>query len=334
MSGAGDDTSATTRSMMAEVRTSDALVSNTNQSSIPPICNPLDAVRHFIKSGRLDFHGIPKSGRKKRKAEAFNGDTFTRLACQHYEKHKIPEKFRGLAEKASKIVHGGPTVVQINNVATFENVAFLICHQTNRLVSVRYPEQKLELLKRGFKEIHCNHFTGEDLTGLPAACELEVGAAGQLVSANGVPIEVTLPDMKKKGTLPAIHQEKNEKICSAIIRAFEEKVVVVESGRTRIFSPYYLWTEELRKSNGWVSGDTLWLKRCKTYWVCKIMLRGDYPGLDPTPESASDIKESMKQLEKRATERRSRLEVEGAIQHESSWFDLALQAYHYNSGRQ
>lgn len=322
----GDSTTAT-RSIIAEVRVDDPLLSNSNLSSNQVIHNPFDAVRQFVKCGRLNFHGnLGKSGRAKRKAE-FNGDTFARLASEHYEKHEIPKTFRKLAERSSRIVHSGPTVVQINNVATFSEVSFMICKRTNRLVSVRHPEQRVELLKRGFSEIHCDHFTGEGLDCLPEACEVEVEPV-QRLSENGVPVEVTLPVMDK-GKLPAMHQNKDEKICSAIIRAFEEKVVVFEGGSQRTYSPYHLWTDELRKSKGWLSRDTKWLKRCKIYWICKIMLRGDYPSIDPILKSAADITESTAQLEKRATDHRHLLEREGSVPRDMNWFDLALEAFSF-----
>ena len=262
--------------------------------------------KEWVERFKLARQWAWKPGGRK-DGKNFNVDTMTRESMEHnkkFEIYKHPVNTKHPVGGDECQVH---QKITIKKVATF-NENFFFCDPLSGIegdvFSVSSKEQAEEMERRGYKRFAVTHIM--DMGSLPylptrRASSVEQKETEDVVAMAG-PSELTLPR-----EIPFLFKADDSTTAEAIVHSFEVKVY--DAATRRAYSPYRLWSPEVRK------GVKMERSRLTKYFQCYYTIRELKKDVAP-----SAIKDGMNALAKLATRHFKQNETP------PDWYELAVSA--------
>jgi hypothetical protein len=195
-------------------------------------------------------------------SKQFNGDTFKRKSDEYRARLQWVEKHRiHVGGGRGNNSQGQGISLTINASSTLKGLFFFEGPVSGHKFSVESASDAEAMRQAGFREFKMDHFS--DSTKLPKA---EMVPNDDTDATMGpVPSQVKLPNFRHfDGKFPPLYlKERGEKFAIALLRAWEERVIVDNV----VYSPYKDWTnKDLLKQHGFKDDFT---NKSKAYIAIK-----------------------------------------------------------------
>jgi hypothetical protein len=202
----------------------------------------------------------------------FNGDTFKRKSDEYRAKLQLVEKHRVHIGGGHTTPEGGGVInLTINASSTLKGLYFFEGLVSGRRFSVATAGDAERMRQAGFREFQMDHFL--DSAQLPQA-EKPVNDTNDTADPvmAPVPSQVKLPDFACfDGKFPPLYMKEGEKYATALLRAWEERVIV----NSVVYSPYKVWTDKnILKQHGFKDDFT---NKSKAYIAIKKVCNANDP---------------------------------------------------------
>jgi len=172
--------------------------------------------------------------------QRFNMHEFMARTNEYYKQHGIPDDFR----VQNNQLYAGSSVpsMVVNNVATL-NDNFFFTDNNGRYFSVRDEEMRDIARARGYFEVEVLHCMAKEQLPPPLAL---VTPRREREDPETAAVRFSEYPFFDQGKLPALYIKENETYATAIVRAWEDRIIVGEVA----FPPFVNWNSAEAKSYG------------------------------------------------------------------------------------